>query len=76
MRCPKCNCNLSPWAYDGGGGYVGLSCVKCNKEWHSDKFAEMASQAEKKAIKELLESTDDAPDDLITMDDIRKSLKE
>jgi predicted acetyltransferase len=64
MRCPECRCALVPWMfYDGG--FKGVECSGCSKQWWSKSFSAAALEAEKTAIKTLLAETE-FPEDAIT----------
>jgi hypothetical protein len=71
MKCPKCSCQLVGWRWQDGCGYKGVECSGCSQTWWSDIFADAAMEAEKQAVKSLLE-TFEFPTDAETEQDRRK----
>lgn len=72
MKCPLCGEPASAWPWMDGG-YKGIECKPCKKQWWSDTFSENAYDAEKKAIQQLLEEID-FPEDAQDTDEYQRQI--
>ena len=71
MKCPECKSAMSGWTWKWSLDHKGIVCSGCDKKWYSESFVQAAIEAERKAIKTLLE-TAEFPSDAVSEEEHKK----